>query len=100
MTVQSVIESKLEAAFNPESLQVINESHKHHVPKNSETHFLVILVSDQFEQCNRVQRQRQVYQCLAEELRGCVHALSMRLFTSKEWEQQSDKIFPTPACEG
>jgi len=40
--VEKAITSKLNAAFQPEVLIVENESYKHCVPKDSETHFKVI----------------------------------------------------------
>ena len=49
MPVKAAIESKLGAAYQSELLAVENESHKHSVPPNSETHFKVTLVSGQFE---------------------------------------------------
>ena len=39
MTVQSEITAALEAAFQPRELSVENESFRHSVPPDSETHF-------------------------------------------------------------
>ena len=39
--VETAIRDKLTASLQPQLLQVINESHMHAVPKNSETHFKV-----------------------------------------------------------
>ena len=47
--VKSAIELSLSKAFNPAHLEVINLSHMHSVPENSETHFKVILVSPIFD---------------------------------------------------
>lgn len=82
MQVIRKIESKLQAALDPESLEVIDESHRHvgHVGARpeGETHFSIHVVSNAFAGCNRVERQRMVYTALAEELKGPVHALSVR----------------------
>ena len=56
MLVQRDIEQQLEQSFTPVYLDVINESHQHSVPANSETHFKVVLVSEQFSGCSRVAR--------------------------------------------
>ena len=48
MKIQNAIETKLNEAFDARFLQVENESHKHSVPPNSETHFKVTLVSPEF----------------------------------------------------
>ena len=37
--VSSEIEQRLTQAFELDHLEVINESHQHNVPANSETHF-------------------------------------------------------------
>ncbi len=99
--VQQRIEAKLQEAFAPEFLEVVNESHQHSVPRGSETHFKVIVVSQKFHGQSRVHRQRQIYQVLAEELQGPVHALSQRLFSSEEWaERKGSETFASPDCAG
>lgn len=35
-------------SLNPSYIEIINESYMHNVPKGSETHFKVIVVSDKF----------------------------------------------------
>ena len=50
--VQNAIRRKLESGFSTSSyfhLDVVNESHKHNVPKGSESHFNVLIVSETFE---------------------------------------------------
>jgi BolA protein len=44
-TTQSIIIKKLDGAFSPDHLEVINESASHNVPEGSESHFKVVLVS-------------------------------------------------------
>ena len=101
MKVQKTIEAKLQAEFSPQFLQVINESHQHSVPPNSETHFRVELVSDQFQHLNRVARSRKIYTLLAEELASGVHALSLQLFSPSEWQARGEEAGnPSPACHG
>jgi BolA protein len=81
MTVADRIAAKLEAAFQPERLDVVDQSHKHvgHAGwrEGGETHFHVTLVSQAFAGQSRVARQRAVYAALAEELAGPVHALEV-----------------------
>lgn len=47
--VENCIRTKLQNRFNPKVLQLINESYMHNVPKDSETHFKVVIVSDEFD---------------------------------------------------
>lgn len=81
MIVAQSIESKLTDAFQPVSLNVIDESSHHagHVGARpeGETHFRVEIVAGAFTGKNRIERQRMVYAVLADELAGPVHALSV-----------------------
>lgn len=83
MRVASLIRSKIEAAFQPVSLELLDESHRHAghagARPEGETHFHLTLVSGRFVGMGRVGRQRAVYAVLAEELAGPVHALGLTL---------------------
>ncbi|KAG8449875.1 hypothetical protein GDO86_016520 [Hymenochirus boettgeri] len=72
--VEHSIRSKLTESLNPSHLEVHNESHMHAVPKDSETHFKVVVVSDSFSGKSLIQRHRLVNELLKEELAGSVHA--------------------------
>ena len=99
MSVQHQIEQRL-ASLSPQWLQVDNESHRHRVPANAETHFRVVLVSDAFEGQRLLDRQRTVHALLKEALAGPVHALALRLFTPSEWATRQHEVQPTPNCRG
>ncbi len=100
MKIQNSIESKLKEALNPIHLEVVNESHMHNVPENSETHFKVLIVSEVFKDLNRVKRQQKVYAILKEEIDGEVHALSQRAVTPEEWKVMDPEGFKSPNCLG
>ena len=100
MSVQQEIEQELQARFAPSHLQVVNESHQHNVPPNSETHFKLVLVSDAFQGQMPVRRHQAVYQALAEEMKGPVHALALHLFTPEEWRAQGGDVADSPDCRG
>nr|WP_298250325.1 BolA/IbaG family iron-sulfur metabolism protein [uncultured Halomonas sp.] len=99
MSIQSSIEEKLQA-FEPAFMQVENESHRHAVPPNSETHFKVTLVSDRFEGLMPVKRHQQLYALLADELSGPVHALALHLYTLQEWDASGQARPDSPDCRG
>ena len=48
--IETSIKHKLEEHLKPTFLRIINESHMHNVPKNSETHFKVVVVSNEFKE--------------------------------------------------
>jgi BolA protein len=96
MSVALSIEKKL-AELAPSYLTVENESHKHSVPKNSETHFRVEIVSDAFSGVRAVQRHQKVYQLLQQELAGPVHALAIHAYAPDEWQGNAPS---SPDCLG
>ena len=100
MSVKEDIEIKLASALDLDYIEVVNESRFHNVPKNSETHFKVILISSQFEGLRLIQRHRAVNKALTEELSGPVHALAIHTYTSEEWLSKNKKIPDSPACLG
>lgn len=100
--VASTIESKLLQNLNPIHLDVINESYMHNVPKGSETHFKVVIVSEEFNQMkNLIQRHRKINEILSEELANGVHALSIVAKTPEQWQTtDGQNIAPSPKCRG
>jgi BolA family transcriptional regulator, general stress-responsive regulator len=88
MKVRSAIEEKLSAGLKPTRLTIIDESHRHAghagARPEGETHFRVEVVSPAFAGLGRVQRQRLVYELLADELKGPVHALALVTRTPEE----------------
>lgn len=101
MRIQTAIESKLRGALQPLHLEVVNESHLHSVPPGSESHFKVIIVSEQFTGLSLIEQQRLVNQVLADELRGGVHALAMKTLTPQKWQAAGQQAaLQTPLCHG
>ena len=90
MSVRDQIIAKLTAALAPKQLEVIDNSAQHAAHMGhpghgtGETHFHVHVVSDAFDGVNRVARNRMIYDLLAAELAGGVHALSMATLTPSE----------------
>ena len=74
--VELQIIKTLKDSFNPYSLEVINESHKHNVPEGSESHFKLILVTDIFKGMTLVKRHQKVYKELVDVM-DTIHALSL-----------------------
>ena len=83
------ITAKLQAAFQPERMEVVDDSAKHagHMGARpqGETHFTVHLTSAAFAGLGRVERQRRVHAVLADELApDRVHALALSLHAPGE----------------
>lgn len=99
-TMQQTLQDKLQAAFAPLYLEVLNESHMHSVPENSETHFKVTMVSAVFDEVRKVQRHQKVYAVLQQELNSGVHALALHLYTQQEWRAREQQSPDSPNCMG
>jgi len=98
---QQRLQAVLTEALQPIHLEVENESHSHSVPKNSETHFKVLAVSEAFTGKSRIDRQRLVNDLLKAELQSGLHALTQRLLSPEEWEKQQASLnFESPECHG
>eukprot|EP00948_MAST-09A_sp_MAST-9A-sp1_P001840 g1840.t1 len=82
-------------------IEIENESYMHNVPKNSETHFKVSVVSSHFEGMRQIQRHRMINSLLADELKSGVHALSISALTPEEFEKKGGSFSnPSPKCHG
>ncbi|NQV47875.1 MAG: BolA family transcriptional regulator [Rhodospirillaceae bacterium] len=88
MRVATAIKEKLERALSPDRLDIIDESHKHAghagARPGGESHFHVEIVSPAFEGLSQVERQRMVYAALADEMKGDIHALSLKTLSPGE----------------
>ncbi len=96
MTMEDQIRHKLKAHFKIHLLEVINESARHFPPEKTNTHFRVLIVSDDFKGLDTVKRHQKVYQTLKQELKGPVHAFSQQTFTPEEWKAATQ--VPSPPC--
>lgn len=81
MTYRQRMIDKLEAAFAPTFLEVIDESDRHHGHggghHEGETHFVVQIASPAFAGTTRLQRHRMINEVLRQELAERVHALTI-----------------------
>ncbi len=77
------LHAKLEAAFAPERLEVLDESEQHRGHggwrEGGGTHFKVVMRAAALNGLSRVERSRAVHAALADDLAGGVHALALDL---------------------
>lgn len=74
------IRSRLEAAFAPDELDIIDESHRHagHAgAKDGRGHFHVRILSRQFSGKKTLERHRMVYAALGSMMQTDIHALGV-----------------------
>lgn len=90
----------LQRALPDAEVYLENESHMHSVPNDSETHFKLLIVSDQFEGLSKVARQRLVYSHLDTEFKSGLHALTLRAVSFEERKNGQGDNFVSPECLG
>ncbi|PRP91998.1 transcriptional regulator BolA [Enhygromyxa salina] len=98
--IQDAIHDELVRSFAPSVLEVINESGNHNVPRGSETHFKVVIVSEGFAGETLVSRHRAVNKALAQQLAAGVHALSIQALTPAQWDARGGEVPASPPCLG
>jgi BolA protein len=98
--VEQIVTDKLAGHFESEVLQVTNESYMHSVPAGSETHFKVVLVTDQFAGKPQVKRHQAIYKVLADELSGPIHALALHTYSTDDWAESQRQAPDSPHCLG
>ncbi|XP_019889458.1 bolA-like protein DDB_G0274169 isoform X3 [Ooceraea biroi] len=74
---ENSIREKLQVALKPLHCDIINESYMHNVPKGSETHFKIVVVSEKFNQQSLIKAK-----------------------TPEQWEASSKVVTASPACRG
>ena len=81
MRVSEEIRSRLDAAFSPTELDVVDdsESHRGHAgyPEGGQSHFNVMIRAPAFAGQSRIARHRAVHAALGAELVSRIHALSL-----------------------
>ena len=97
--IKDKIEEKLKTQISSIYVEVINESPNHNVPDGAESHFKVIVVSNDFENMRPVQRHQLIYKALNEEMK-LIHAIAIHPFTKIEWDKNNQSSSDSPDCLG
>jgi len=97
MSRQQLIESRLREAMPLQHLDVLNESHMHSA--GQDTHFKLVVVSEDFESLRPVARHQKVYALLQDEMARGLHALALHLYSPQEWAVTAAAP-DSPACRG
>lgn len=81
MSVTEEIRTRLQSAFAPTVLTVVDDSERHRghagYRDGGESHFNVMIRADAFRDQSRIQRHRAVHAALGPDLVGRIHALSL-----------------------
>ena len=89
MTTQDKIRSILKTQFTAHHVEVTDQSSLHdghpEAQKSGGGHYAIIVVSTRFADKNLLERHRMIYQALQKELKGEIHALSIKAFSPEEY---------------
>lgn len=85
MRVEDEIRAKLDEAFQPSALSVLDESEQHRghagYQEGGQSHFRVAITADAFKDMSRIERHRAVHAALGADLIGRIHALALEIKT-------------------
>lgn len=80
--MQRIIQQKLEDAFSPENLEIINDSASHQGHSgddgSGESHFIVKIKSQKLDAKSKIEKHRAIHEVLSEELK-IIHALQIHV---------------------
>lgn len=83
MTRRDDIFSKLSEAFQPDHLEVVDESelHRGHAgyQDGGQSHFRVVIHAQAFAKLSRIARHRAIHAAIGSELMGQIHALALEV---------------------
>ena len=96
MNIKKELTKIIEKSFDVDTLKVIDESFKHKVPKGAQSHFKVIIISNDFIGKSQLERHKKVYLSV-HDLMQKIHALSLHTLTREE-VQEENLDFKTPDC--
>ena len=96
MSAYENIINSLNSQLTIEHMFLENESSMHNVPPNSETHFKLIIASDDFIKLSKVKRHQLIYEILSKVMKE-IRALSIQAFTIEEYKADP-VIHSSPDC--
>ena len=83
MAISDEMREKLQAAFQPRELEIVDESEKHRghagYREGGQSHFQVTISAEAFGPMSRIERHRAVHAALGRDLVGKIHALALQI---------------------
>ena len=84
-SIESTINKIINESYNPLYIELVNESFMHNVPRGSESHFKLVVVSNIFKNMTLIQRHKHIYSSLKTTMNN-IHALSINAFDIDEFK--------------
>ena len=102
ITVDATANKLLEMVLTPLNVshhQLVNDSQKHS-GSATDSHYNLVLVSDDFAGIGPVKRHQQVYALVGELMNNPIHALALHCYTADQWQTKQEKMPATAPCMG
>ena len=94
--METTIKNLLIDSLKPSILSITNESYMHNVPEESESHFKIVIVSNNFKNQSNVKRHQLIYRVL-DDIMKLIHALSIYAFDEDEYKD-NPIVLDSPNC--
>ncbi|MCW5197525.1 BolA family protein [Buchnera aphidicola] len=89
----NLIKKKIQKQIKVKYLKIYNTSFMHPKLKNNNSHFKIIIVSQDFLKINILRRHQIIYNILSKELKKVIHGIEIFTYTFKEWiKKKKNKI--------
>ena len=90
MEIENIITKKIKEKIDPFYFKLINFSEQHRNHKSNDrgdnSHIKLIIAAEDFNNKNKISRERIIHQILNEELRHHIHALVLKLYSINEFK--------------
>ena len=90
MNIKETINSKINSYLNTKYIKIIDFSnqHKNHYDNGTRgdtSHITILIVSKDFENMSKIERERKIHQILQSEIRDNLHSIRLKLYTPEEY---------------
>ncbi|WP_343192065.1 BolA/IbaG family iron-sulfur metabolism protein [Buchnera aphidicola (Formosaphis micheliae)] len=97
--MKNTLLQQLLTKFQKKNVTIYDESHKHNLLNKKFTHFLIIIVSNNFINKTLLTRHRIIYQLLLNTIKTYkIHSISLYTYTHNEWRDLKNKEIISPTC--
>ena len=91
MNIKETINSKINSNLNIQFFKIIDfsDQHKNHYDNGSRgdtSHITLIVVSKDFKNMSKIQRERKIHKLLENEIRDNLHSIRLKLYTPDEYD--------------
>jgi BolA protein len=95
-SIENKIINTLNDCMDIFSLKILNESFMHNVPEDAESHFKIVIVSNDFNNLSHIKRHKLVYKYL-DTIMDDIHAISIQSFNEDEFKL-NPTVLDSPEC--